>query len=317
MKQMEIALGAVATPLTSVPSSPLHPCRPQRLLLQPQLSHLPRLTTTCLTIALKLMRVLLALAMAAKGKFSSMKIAPRPLNALIPFVFPETMTGACMSAAPLKWFSPILPLGLLNNSDGSIECPGQFDMHCADDPVRLPLDPDQCQCDGQIWVNPEWNEGLGCESSLGSGGELTICRSGEIVVVDLQAMTLSCQDDNGNCPGGGGFTLGPVCEGIETTTATLTITLTTFSFTTTLEDSPDECVTTDDIPFGECDGCDGQVFINADCSQAFECLDSLSFPGDNDGCTFECNDGEIVLPDFSSGLYDCVDGSPDDLKSFT
>jgi len=83
-------------------------------------------------------------------------------------------------------------------------------MRCAQDPVRYPLDPNQCECDGQIWVNPACNEGLRCDSSLDSGGELTICRSGEVVVVDLESKTLSCQQDDGggNCPGGGGFTLG-------------------------------------------------------------------------------------------------------------
>jgi len=68
------------------------------------------------------------------------------------------------------------------------------------------------------------------------------------------------------------------------------------------------------IRLGHCQGCDGQVFISYDCSEAFECRDALDYPLENDGCTYECGEEELVYPDFNSGSFECVDNSNGDLS---
>jgi hypothetical protein len=46
-------------------------------------------------------------------------------------------------------------------------------------------------------------------------------------------------------------------------------------------------------PLGECDGCNGQLFINQDCTQGFVCYSDVD-PFLQDGCYKECDEGEVL-----------------------
>ena len=49
-------------------------------------------------------------------------------------------------------------------------------------------------------------------------------------------------------------------------------------------------------PLGRCD-CEGQFFMSQDCSEAFYC--SADVPPEDDGCLFQCDEGEVVAPNLS------------------
>jgi hypothetical protein len=231
----------------------------------------------------------------------------------------------------------------VDNSDGARKCPREFDMRCQYDRIPYPLDPKQCQCDGQIWVHPLCSEGLKCDSSLPLDQQLIVCKGGQVVQVDWTSLTLSCvPESEGNCPGKGGFSFGS-CSGQSTTTvsssstpitttasgslstATISSTSTTTAWlpsslsSTYVSTSTIHTISTTTIsetapvgvkgnnPFGECDGCNGQVFVGNDCSQAFECRKGPFFPEDNDGLLYACDLDQFVQVDFENGLYDCAD----------
>ncbi len=64
------------------------------------------------------------------------------------------------------------------------------------------------------------------------------------------------------------------------------------------EVAPNDCVLQPENPLGTCDGCDGQVFMNGDCSQAYECNVA------GDGCTITCPEGYKLVPDFGENGLD-------------
>ena len=178
----------------------------------------------------------------------------------------------------------------MDNSDGSAVCVGQFNVQCEDDPVETPITDEVCECNGQLWVSPDCKEAFSCRDTLAEGGFSLICADGEIIEIDVQTWNWGCQVDNGNCPGGGGFSLG--CENGNVRI-------------------PTDCVPTDQNPLGTCD-CDGQVYMNDDCSQAFQCIDSDDYPEAEDGCLYECETSQLMVPDFNTGLFKCIDNDNDE-----
>ena len=181
----------------------------------------------------------------------------------------------------------------LDNSDGHYICPGRFKIHCEDDPVAMPLSQNNCECEGQLWVSPDCRSGFSCRSRMSTGGFFMECDEGEVIDIDLRTWNWGCQSDMGQCPGGGGFSLGCLDGSIQV---------------------PTTCYPTLENPFGICDGCDGQVFLNDDCTQAFQCLYNDDYSQINDGCLYECYENEIMVPDFGAGLFKCVDNSDETYK---
>ncbi len=51
--------------------------------------------------------------------------------------------------------------------------------------------------------------------------------------------------------------------------------------------------------------------MSDDCSQAFQCVDNDIYDGINDGCLYLCEEGEIMLPEFKTGLFMCRDNADD------
>ncbi len=197
---------------------------------------------------------------------------------------PESQEGCRTTCQENEIVVPNFASGYLechDNSDGSRVCPGQFHIRCEDDALLPPFNNSVCDCEGQLHISPDCRHGFICRSILPNGGANIDCGPGEIVDVDVRTWVWQCVEDNGRCPGLGGFSVGCQGDGPEVPAAC------------------QEGVN----PIGVCDGCDGQVFINRDCSQAFECLAQVS--GDQGGCLYECGENEIVTPDYSSGLFYC------------
>ncbi len=175
-----------------------------------------------------------------------------------------------------------------DNSDQKHQCPGAFKINCDDDPIpELPLDWSQCDCDGQLWVSPDCRQAFNCRNGVqGDGYFLECTEPDQVISVDLRRWEWECQEDVGQCPEAfGGFKMGCEEGGIVSI--------------------PTTCHETDENPFGKC-GCNKQVFISDDCTQAFECLDDPGHELDNDGCLYTCDKHETVVPDFYSGKFLCT-----------
>ncbi len=184
----------------------------------------------------------------------------------------------------------------IDNTDQTHRCPGAFNIHCEDDPIpELPLDWSQCDCDGQLWISPDCKQGFSCRNGVPGDGYFHECTDpGEILSVNFRTWNWGCQEDEGQCPDGfGGFEVGCQEGGI--------ITL------------PTTCYETDENPLGICE-CHEQVFISDDCTQAFECLDDERHELINDGCLYTCREHEIMIPDFYSGKYLCMDNTENDAR---
>ena len=59
-------------------------------------------------------------------------------------------------------------------------------------------------------------------------------------------------------------------------------------------------------PFGSCD-CDEQLFISSDCKEGFYCQSNIPDPFLYEGCIQRCFDNQILIPDFVSHQWRCVD----------
>lgn len=95
----------------------------------------------------------------------------------------------------------------INRVEGQ-QCPGEFSVSCTD----IELNPDACECDGQLWINKDCTEGFSCYSRLAGGGRALSCPQGQVLNIDITAYSWDCIIDTGTCPGLGGFTLG-ACDG--------------------------------------------------------------------------------------------------------
>ena len=167
-----------------------------------------------------------------------------------------------------------------------IYCPGRFNLRCPDDDIGHDFDSSMCDCNGQLYVSGDCQESFHCISWLPGGGNHVTCPEGMIVDFDPIALDWTCSTNTDNCPGLGGFQIGCQGGGIPT--------------------PEPECVF-DDNPFGTCDGCEGQMFINDDCSESFYCTQAAPEAPHGGGCHLTCNnETERVHLDYSTNTWECV-----------
>ena len=134
-----------------------------------------------------------------------------------------------------------------------------------------------------------------CRSHLDGGGYNIKCMEpGEIVHIDISDWSWECSAENTeNCPGLGGFKVG--CEnGANITPPPLTCTDADFTAN----------------PFGECGGCEGQIFVNEDCSESFYCTEYTP-DGTSEGCHLVCPEGKRVYLNVAARKWECIDLEPD------
>ena len=107
---------------------------------------------------------------------------------------------------------------------------------------------------------------------------------GQTLLVDFESHTWECTTNTDTCPGGPVNGVGckmPDCE---------------YSVN----------------PFGSCD-CDEQLFISDDCKEGFFCQTNIPDPFLYDGCIQKCFDNQILIPDFVSHQWRCVDEDLEDI----
>ena len=166
-------------------------------------------------------------------------------------------------------------------SSATYICPGFAKLECPANEVTP--NSDDCDCDnGQVIISSDCREAFFCRSNLINGGILLSCPEGQIFQFD-EDWGHNCVIDTGNCPGLGGYKLG----------------CTSGNPTPPPHPGCDEGKNT----LGTCE-CEGQFFINGDCTQGFSCDSTLGT--DFEGCSKTCNDGSILLPDFSTNSWACV-----------
>jgi hypothetical protein len=88
------------------------------------------------------------------------------------------------------------------------QCPGAFNVNCPDEDVGNDFDQNNCACNDQVWVNNDCSTGFYCDSAMANGGKGLKCGTGEMINIDISAFTWTCVQDQGHCPGLGGFSLG-------------------------------------------------------------------------------------------------------------
>jgi len=135
----------------------------------------------------------------------------------------------------------------------------------------------QCECGKQLFVNNDCTEGFYCmESGFPEGvvadGCVKTCREDEVLIVDAAAYEWECVPKS-------------VSDGL--------LTLCPGEFKV-------ECPGNGEI--GDCE-CDGQLWINEDCSEGFYCNES--FPGGGEDIT--CPEGQRVDVDMTQLTWSCVE----------
>ncbi len=180
----------------------------------------------------------------------------------------------------------------VDNGDGERVCPGSYNMRCPGDEVV----PEQSQCDvgcpgsdGRLLVAPDCRSAFFCSSRMANGGRLIECPEQQILSLDIRKFSWGCQLDEGQCPGLGGFTLG--CgSGAPVVT------------------NPEPSCQYANNDIGVCDGCEGQLFGNADCTVGFYCHTNADNPLSEgmDGCRRECEEGQILVPDLIERTWTCI-----------
>lgn len=170
------------------------------------------------------------------------------------------------------------------------KCPGKFNLNCPDQNVGGGFDDSICECDGQLWISDDCKESFYCFSRLTNGGRNYGCSGSQIVAVDFNTWTYACQEDEGQCPGLGGFQLGCAAGA--------------------LPGPPLNC-TFDLNPFGSCDGCEGQIYVGEDCTEAFYCSKYVENSATQEGCHLVCPEGERIDLDLTNQSWECIPATPD------
>ena len=169
-------------------------------------------------------------------------------------------------------------------------CPGRFQTFCAFDPVPDTVDESDCECDNEFLVTPDCKQVFLCDKRADGGGYSVSCdEPGEIIQVNLDNWNVGCQEDTepSKCPSlGGGFIIGCAEDPNEI---------------------PLFCDDYGNNNLGECGGCDGQVFMNDNCSQGFICTSNLPVSTGEEGCMKSCPSGTILVPDFANERWQCLD----------
>ena len=170
------------------------------------------------------------------------------------------------------------------------KCPGQFNFECPENDVGSDFTGEECDCDHQIIISADCSEGFYCfESEAGKGLDLK-CPEGKILDVNPGLQTWKCIEDNGSCPGLGGFKVG-CSDGNEI---------------------PPPEIGCDRIvknPLGECT-CPGQFFFGDDCTELFYCFQGVTTDG-ADGCHLKCENGQVAALDLANQRWECID-QPDE-----
>ncbi|TRY75788.1 hypothetical protein TCAL_01295 [Tigriopus californicus] len=160
------------------------------------------------------------------------------------------------------------------------------DWDCVEDEGQCPLDqvngvgcrqPDclygqnslgQCECDGQLYIDEDCNEGFLCSTNIPDPylfqGCKKTCLNGQILVPDIPNKDWKCEDKSTTqyrCPGAFHFECHANVLGSNFTS--------------------DMC------------GCDGELLVNHDCSEAFYCFGRMA----NGGRSIKCPEGQIVEVD--------------------
>ena len=167
-------------------------------------------------------------------------------------------------------------------------CPGRFSVDCTDE-----LDV-ECHCQNEIWMRPGCRGAYVCnqeQTETGQNfGRAVWCTPPKVLQIDFTNLTnYKCVDDANTCPGS--FHFG--CEGGD------------FGDKTTIEPPILTCQTgveLADNPIGTCDGCEGQIFINEDCTESFYCFPEMA----GDGCYLLCDSSERVYLDVSTNIWECI-----------
>ncbi len=172
----------------------------------------------------------------------------------------------------------------LDNDPSVSRCNGAFNLECPQNDIGTEFNSTMCECDGQLLVDHDCRNGFYCFSLMGDGGWNITCPEGQIIVTDTRTWNWGCEEDNGQCPGLGGYKFG--CR----------------------EGNPDppqllECNFARN-PFGECE-CVNEFFISEDCSTSFFCSEYRPSP-DVDGCLLQCADGQTVKLDPTTFTWTCV-----------
>ena len=136
---------------------------------------------------------------------------------------------------------------------------------------------------GEVWINGDCTDAFYCYGPKENGtnpGSPLVCPPGYYVNTDFENPRFTCTKDASICPGS--FHFG--CENANI---------------------PEVNCINELNPFGEC-GCDGQFFIGDDCRSGFYCTSDVVDPLIYDGCYRECDEGQILLPDFANNEWSCV-----------
>jgi len=171
-------------------------------------------------------------------------------------------------------------------------CPGNLQMFCPEDDVGTNFTRDHCECNGQLTVSSDCSESFYCLDRLPAGGAGIKCPEDQIVDVNFLDYSWTCTNNTDNCPSAmGGFELGCPDEGENPIPA------------------PQNCTfgVNEIVPDG-CE-CNGQMFVNNDCSQMFYCSNYV--PNDEpgaEGCLLDCPaaDGLRTHIDLVNREWDCV-----------
>ena len=131
-------------------------------------------------------------------------------------------------------------------------------------------------------MSSDCREAFVCYSLFIGGGRGIKCDENHIVKMDFYKFTWECVEDDGQCPGLGGYQLGcPADEVVPTPTPPQV-------------DVPN--------PFETCE-CEGQFFSNGDCTKAFFCNNNVQ---GNMGNLTECPAGQIIRPNFLQNTVQCI-----------
>jgi len=159
------------------------------------------------------------------------------------------------------------------------QCPGLggFRLGC---PEALPLNPEPvttanpfgtCECEGQFFSNDDCTEGFFClEEEFGENmGNWTQCRQDQIIRTNFLQNTVVCINrvEGQQCPG----SFNVECDDIGVL-------------------NEDKCE------------CDGQLWINSDCTEGFSCYSRIA----GGGREISCPAGEAINIDITAYSWDCV-----------
>lgn len=60
---------------------------------------------------------------------------------------------------------------------------------------------------------------------------------------------------------------------------------------------------------GDCDGCEGQIFVSEDCTESFYCTSDTP-DSSSEGCHLQCPEGQRVHVDLIKDEWECVERDP-------